>query len=408
MLACRALAYGDRDRAVLRLSLLDWAACAIAGAGEPVARAAQAAADAPGLCAVVGGPDAIPAQAALANATTGHALDYDDTHFDHIGHVSTVVVPAALAAAQAQGAGWTTFERACFAGAEAAVRMGVWLGRAHYQAGFHQTATSGAFGACIAACHAAGLDEAATRHALGLTASRAAGSKAQFGTMGKPLNAGIAAQSGVECARLAALGATSADDALDGPQGFGPTHAGEGAPIPGEARFHAVAHKLHACCHGLHAPLEALALALADGADPAAPITVTTHPRWLKVCAQPDPATGLAAKFSFRHALALRAAGHDTAALDTFSDALATDPALVAARRRVTVRTDDALADTAARISIDGRATAFDLSDPQPLEARADRVRAKARALIGERADALAAIVDQGDLRGYAGALSAA
>ena len=383
----------------LRLSLLDWAAVAIAGADEPVAVAARSLATAPGPCAVVGGALAIPAQAALANGAAGHALDYDDTHFDHIGHVSTVVVPAALAAAQAEGAGWDAFERAALAGAEAAIRMGAWLGRAHYQTGFHQTGTSGAFGACVAAAGIVGLDDRALGDALGLTATRAAGLKSQFGTMGKPLNAGFAAQAGLEAAMLARAGATSAEGALDGPQGFGPTHAGEGAPIPDSPRFHAVRHKLHACCHGLHAALEALAaLGPVDG-----PVTVVTHPRWLRVCAIPAPRTGLEAKFSYAHALALRLAGHDTAALDTFSDALANDPAVVALRDRVTVETDDALPDTAAIVRADGREVRHDLLNPVP-DAPA-RVAAKARALVGDRADVIARAVADGDLAAYASAL---
>ena len=43
----------------------------------------------------------------------------------------------------------------------------------------------------------AGLDAGQVGHVLGLTATRAAGLKAQFDTMGKPYNAGLAAESGV-------------------------------------------------------------------------------------------------------------------------------------------------------------------------------------------------------------------
>ena len=61
------------------------------------------------------------------------------------------------------------------------------LGRTHYDAGFHQTATSGAFGATIAACRLYGMQSADVSAALGLVSSRASGLKSQFGTMGKPL-----------------------------------------------------------------------------------------------------------------------------------------------------------------------------------------------------------------------------
>lgn len=75
---------------MLQLSLLDWMAVGIAGKDEPVARitrdmvldeggAAQA--------SLIGSEIRVPARAAaLSNGATSHALDYDDTHFAHIGH----------------------------------------------------------------------------------------------------------------------------------------------------------------------------------------------------------------------------------------------------------------------------------------------------------------------------------
>ena len=110
------------------------------------------------------------------------------------------------------------------------------------------------------------------RHALGLCSTRASGLKSQFGTMGKPLNAGIAAANGVECAKLAALGFTSASDGLTGPQGFFETHHGamdiSGALTPppqDRFLFEDNLYKMHACCHGLHAMIEALLSARPSG-----------------------------------------------------------------------------------------------------------------------------------------------
>ena len=57
---------------------------------------------------------------------------------------------------------------AALIGAEASVRVGLWLGRGHYQAGFHQTGTAGAFGACLAACRLLALDRAQTEMALNM------------------------------------------------------------------------------------------------------------------------------------------------------------------------------------------------------------------------------------------------
>ena len=118
-------------------------------------------------------------------------------------------------------------------GAEGAIRVGMTLGRAHYNHGFHQTATAGAFGATLTAGRLLGLDRLQMRHALGLCGTRASGLTSQFGSMGKPFNAGIAAANGVECATLANLGFTSADDGLMGHQGFIGAHLPGGGAVTG-------------------------------------------------------------------------------------------------------------------------------------------------------------------------------
>jgi len=388
---------GDRAAEVMRLSLLDFAAVGLAGADEPVARLLRTQALDEGGAAqatLIGSAARVPARAAaLVNGATAHALDYDDTHFAHIGHPSVAVVPAALAAAELAGANGAAFQIACLIGAEASVRVGLWLGRGHYQAGFHQTATAGAFGAALAAGRLLGLGGARMQMALGLVATRASGLKSQFGTMGKPMNAGIAAQNGIEAALLAARGFVSNPAALDGPQGFGPTHHGAGDlsafdGIGGTWLFEGVRHKFHACCHGLHAALEALAdLDAAPGAVRG--IVVHTHPRWLSVCDIAAPETGLQAKFSYRAALALALCGHDTARLQSFSDAVCADGRVRALRDRIEVRADADLSEMQARLVVrlaDGaERTLFGDLDADPgLAARRERVRAKAASLLGQ------------------------
>lgn len=418
-------------RRVFALSLLDWSAVALAGRTEPVARIlsdlAQEEAGAP-QASLVGRPERVPARmAALANGTLSHALDYDDTHFLHVGHTSVAVVPAALAIAEKTGASGRAFLDAGLIGAEAACRVGAWLGRAHYQAGFHQTATSGAVGAALAAARLLGLSPEAARHALGVVATRASGLKSQFGTMGKPFNAGLAASNGVEAALLASCGFVSRPDGLDCVQGFADTHHAEGgdpaAALDGFGErfvFERVEHKLHACCHGLHAALEALGALRAERA-PAPPairaIEIETNPRWLRVCDIAAPATGLEAKFSYRLTAAMALAGRDTAALETFSDAACADPSLLALRDRVSVAADPALGDTVARVRIrfeDGTeaAASHDLSAETPIEEREAKVLRKAVALVGEpaaeRIRAAVAGLEEGAVEPFAAVLRSA
>ena len=241
--------------AVLRLSLLDWIAVAVAGRDEPVARIVRDMVLAEGGAAeagVIGADARLPARAAaLANGTASHALDYDDTHFASLGHPSVAVVPAVLALAEKTGAGGPDTLAAALIGAETAVRIGAWFRRGHYEHGFHVTGTAGAFGAAAGCARLLGLDAERTAHALGIAASRAGGLKAQFGTMGKPFHAGMAAATGVEAATLAAAGFVARTDALECPQGFAATHAGEGGALPmNRFLFPEVSHKVHACCHG--------------------------------------------------------------------------------------------------------------------------------------------------------------
>jgi 2-methylcitrate dehydratase PrpD len=401
-----AQAVPDHDaRAVMALSVLDWAACGIAGAAEGSFDGFATVANVAGGCAQFGGGQGAPAAAALINGTLSHALDYDDTHFAHIGHPSVAVVSAAFAAGQAAGASLSDIIDAALIGAEASVAVGIWLGRGHYQVGYHQTATAGAFGATVAAGRLRGLDDVQMRHALGLCSTMASGLKSQFGTMGKPLNAGLAARSGIEAADWAAAGMTSADDGLAGPLGFGPTHhgAGDAVTLGTDWRMTQVSHKFHACCHGLHATLEALADA---DLTPDSTVEITTHPRWVTVCNIANPRTGLECKFSYAQVAAMVAHGLDTGDITQFSDATAARADLAQFRTRVRIDTDDSLSEMQARVVVDGQAAFHDLDAPIPLAERRAKIMKKAHALVGTRADDLWQAVQNDDLAAFVAALS--
>ncbi|MEH6832588.1 MAG: MmgE/PrpD family protein [Sulfitobacter sp.] len=388
----------EEAAAMMRLSLFDWAACGIMGAAEPeFASFCQAQIIEDGPAHVFGGEALGAAQAALVNGTLSHALDYDDTHFAHIGHPSVAVLPAVMALAETLDTPLTEAIDAATIGVEASVMVGVWLGREHYQVGFHQTATAGAFGATLAAARLLGLDKVQTRHALGLCASMASGVKAQFGTMAKPLNAGLAARTGVEAAVWAQAGMTAAEDGLAGPLGFGETHHGEAAEakLPRKDwQISTISHKFHACCHGLHAMLEALGGANVDPERIGA-IKIRTHPRWMSVCNIPAPKTGLEVKFSYAHTAAMTLLGHGTGAIASFSDEIARDKDIIALREKIEVVEDESLSETQSLITLtlesgEVRRLRHDLMTPITLDARSAKLRSKVNALLGEgRAEAL-------------------
>lgn len=389
-------------RMMARFSLFDWITVARAGSEEPLSRIIRDfVCDEGGrpVATITGGSEKIPARAAaLANGTISHALDYDDTHFAYVGHPSVAIFPAALAIGEAVDASAAQVCDAFLIGAEAACRVGMALGREHYLRGFHQTATSGAFGATVAAGRLLGLTQTQMRHALSLVSTRASGLKSQFGTMGKPFNAGIAAANGVEAASLAKRGFVSCDDGIGGPQGFAETHSSAAQtpnswenPPPVTFVFEDIKYKLHACCHGLHAMINALQEARATsklGPESISRIVLRTNPRWLHVCNIAQPRTGLEIKFSYRTLAAMVLHGIDTAADDVYADALCTDAALAELAGRVEVNGDAGVSDTAAIVRIDLAAggaidVAHDLAARLPAGQLERGLRGKARGLLG-------------------------
>lgn len=387
-----------------RFSLLDWIVCGRAGIDEPLsvklrtlAKREAGAADA----TLFGGAEAPARMAALVNGATSHALDFDDTHFAHIGHLSVGIYPGALAVGQERDLSASDVITAFTVGAEAAIRIGIMLGPDHYNHGFHQTATAGAFGATVAAGRLYGLTAAQMRNAIGLCATRASGLKSQFGTMGKPYNAGIAAANGVECAQLAALDFTSAGDALMGDQGFSATHNQGGdvavawqTPPRDRFLFEDNKYKLHACCHGLHAMIEALGapelrdLALSD----IAAVEIRTNPRWLRVCDKKHPATGLEVKFSYVWLAGMTLRGEATGDNSIFNDAIAADPQLAEFAQKVTVHGDDNLTYTQVAgtlTTVDGRSlpVVHDLIALVAPDLLAAKLQDKAKAILGDAGD---------------------
>jgi 2-methylcitrate dehydratase PrpD len=168
------------------------------------------------------------AHAALANAGSAHALDYDDTQlsttpdrtFGLLTHPTTPALSAALAVAERSGASGAAFLEAYLVGVEVECKMAEAIDPNHYERGFHSTGTLGAFGAAAAAGKLMKLNEAQLAHMLAIAASLSAGIRVNFGSMSKPLNAARASENGVFAAEIAAHGFTGGDNGLDGQWGF--------------------------------------------------------------------------------------------------------------------------------------------------------------------------------------------
>ena len=208
--------------ATVRRGMADCVGVAFAGSVEPVSAHALALLDdAPrqGTSRIWAGDACVgAADAARTNAVMAHALDFDDTGLE--GHPSVVLAPVVLAEAERLGSSWRDAVVAYVAGYETWAEL---LGRdqdRHHAKGWHPTAVFGTVAAAAASSRMRGLPQAATRNALGIAASMAGGLVANFGSMTKALQVGLAASNGMLASTLAERGLSAAADALESPTGL--------------------------------------------------------------------------------------------------------------------------------------------------------------------------------------------
>jgi len=166
-----------------------------------------------------------PYLAALVNGTVGHSLDYDDVAISLVGHPSVFLVPAIFAIKEAynrQGTGSSGRDilTAYVIGYEVACHLARPILQSHYMQGWHSTATFGTLGAAAAAAWLLRLNTGQVKMALGIAASLAGGLRQNFGTMTKPLHAGMAAAHGIQTALLAKAGFTADNNIIESPLGF--------------------------------------------------------------------------------------------------------------------------------------------------------------------------------------------
>lgn len=166
-------------RAAARTMLMDALGCALSGTRAPAGRIAVQHALAQGGAAdatLIGTPARVPAmQAAFANTMLGRIDLFDDC--DSIAHVHAGVatVMASLAVAEREDRSGDDFLAAVVVGNEVAVRIGMTMRPAHFDAGYHPTGTLNCFGTAAAAARLMRLDSARTQAAFGLAMEQAAG-----------------------------------------------------------------------------------------------------------------------------------------------------------------------------------------------------------------------------------------
>lgn len=303
-----------------RRAILDCIGVTLAGSKEPVGRiiTAQALAQGgPAEAVIWGSSERVSAQqAALANGTAAHALDYDDTNHSIPGHPSVPVLPAVLAMGERLGASGADVLAAFAVGVETECKVGLFTGQDSYDRGWHSTSTTGVIGAAVGAARLAGFDVPAMRQVIGLAVSQASGVRENFGTMTKPFHAGRAAQSGVLAVELVQRGFTASEVALEGPSGFwalygrdagrDPATFGDVLGRPFDLVSPGINFKAYPCCASTHAAIDA-ALQCAGGlSDEAIDRVVVDVPYSAPlILIHHRPETPLAAKFSLEYCVAV-------------------------------------------------------------------------------------------------------
>ena len=336
-----------RARIVAKHALLDWLGVTLAGAQEPLVAVliSQAQAEGLGTQATLLGLSAkgSVSQAALINGTAGHALDYDDVHPVVGGHPTVPVAPVALAFAERDSRSGADLLTALIAGVETEARIGSLIGDGRNN-GWHQTSTVGVFGAAAAGARLLDLDAEQTASAFGIAGTQAAGVMASFGTMCKPLHAGMAAEAGLRSAEWASRSFTGAIDIIEHERGFAATHGVTFNSVValdgiGEKFFtEDILFKFHAACYGTHSAIECAGLIRQDPSfdlEKIEKVEIRVHPRIINMCDIPAPRTGLEVKFSLRMTTALGLFGESTSNLASYSEQIATQPELVALRDKI-------------------------------------------------------------------------
>jgi 2-methylcitrate dehydratase PrpD len=270
--------------------------------------------------------------AALANAACAHALDMDDGHRFAALHPGTVIIPAAIAAAELSGASTKDLIAGVVAGYEIMIRIGMAINPSSLNRGFHPTGIAGPFGAAAAAGNILGMHRDEVVGAFGLAGLQASGllqvNHEAEGAKVKPMNSARAAMSGLLSCMLARKGARGPQCILEGEDGFLKAVTDEAQTdlltrdLGRRFEIYNVYIKLYAACRHTHAPIDAALEASAKApVDPKeiSKVSVETYPSAIRLAGIKHADSPSVARFSIPFSVAL-ALIRKQAGPDNYSD----------------------------------------------------------------------------------------
>jgi 2-methylcitrate dehydratase PrpD len=318
------LRFEDIPKPVLRRAedlMLDWLGSALAGRGvrpvETIARFAAQMGPGQGEAEVlISRARTSPLFAAMVNAASSHVAEQDDVHNGSVFHPGSVVFPPGLAVAQTLGSSGSELLTAAVAGYEVGIRVGEFLGQAHYKV-FHTTGTAGVLAAAATVGRLLRLSPEQMLDAFGSAGTQSAGlwEFLRDGADSKPLHTAKASANGLMAAYLARDGFTGAKRVLTGTQGLAAGTSRDADPAKlvdrlGERWALAeTSFKFHASCRHTHPAADALLQVVETHAlapDGIGRVTAHVHQAAIDVLGPVvDPQTVHQAKFSMGTVLGL-------------------------------------------------------------------------------------------------------
>jgi 2-methylcitrate dehydratase PrpD len=270
--------------------------------------------------------------AAFANAACAHALDMDDGHRFAALHPGTVIIPAALAAAELSRGTTKELMAGVVAGYEVMIRIGMAINPSSLNRGFHATGITGPFGAVAAAANIMKLGREETIGALGLAGLQGSGllqvNHDVEGAKVKPINPARAAMSGLFSCILAQKGAKGPLNIFEGEDSFFKAVTDEvktdllTRDLGKEFEICNTYIKFYAACRHAHACIDAAMEAFHQSQIDISEInkiSIETYPAAIRLAGITDVTTPSAARFSIPFSVALALTKKDAGA-DKYSE----------------------------------------------------------------------------------------
>ncbi|HEX5608393.1 MAG TPA: MmgE/PrpD family protein [Candidatus Binatia bacterium] len=371
---------------------LDCLGAALAGVSEPVSQAVT------GYATKLGGPAQASvfgagvkmsvADAALANGTIAHALDYDDCGVK-IGHPSVLVLPAVLSLGEHLGASGKDILAAYIVGLEVEGKLALHADFKLMQARLNHQTWYGSTGAAAASAKLLKLNVEKTRMALGIAANYACGLSVNHGSMAGAMAAGNACRNGLIAALMAEAGITANPNVIEAKNGFydtlvGPDHydaerMAESLGKPFYIEIPGIGLKKYPSCYHTHRALDGVFQLLDEHRlrdQDIAEVDVGTSERAMRVLAFTEPATPYQAKFSMPYCIAAAVVDQQVT-LETFTPSKFADRNIVETTKKVHLSFPDVpiwpgLADVGPDTEFVGNPVTIRTADGRSYSARVD------------------------------------